>query len=261
MRLHLLGWARPRLAEREAIVLAGFFLIAIAAADLAADRDPDWGLALYFTVLFTFVLSWALWHRDSSRNLFLALSLAPIIRIATIALPLPEFDEAYRYLVRAVPVLAGVIGIARALDLGPGDIGLTMRASGLQLLVAACGFALGAVQYRILEPEPLIDSLTWQNAAGPALALLVGSGIAEEVALRGVVQTQAERIWPWGWILAAAISALVHFGGSTAEHSVFIFGAALFFGWTVKVTRSIVGVILAHGLMTASTFVIFPFVS
>ena len=101
----------------------------------------------------------------------MALSLAPLIRIVSLAMPLEEFSSIYSYLIISIPLFIAVLAAIRILNLQPAAIGLTMKRLPVQLLVAVTGVGFGLAEYYILKPEPLIDILTWQEALGPALIL------------------------------------------------------------------------------------------
>ena len=58
-------------------------------------------------------------------------------------------------------------------------------------------------------------------------------------------------LWLSGWIRAENPLAILDI--------VFVFVVALFFGWIVKKTGSLFGVILSHGITNIVLFVIAPF--
>jgi len=122
------------------------------------------------------------------------------------------------------------------------------------------GIAFGLVEYLILKPDPLIAALRWQDVIVPALILVVATGFVEELAFRGVMQRSAQVLGSWGWICIAVVFSLLQIGHLSALHWLFVLLVALFFGWIVKRTGSILGVSLSHGLINVCLFLIFPFV-
>ena len=265
------------------------FLAAVAGAEVVtALVDPLWGIILHFVILFALILNSvliveqpslrlllipdpprgvrALWGSSEeivkypSRELLLALGLAPLIRIVSLAMPLAEFSQIYWYLIISVPLLAGIFAVVVTLDLDPRDVGLTAGALPIQGLVALAGIAFGLVEYLILKPEPLILALKWDDVIVPALILLVATGFVEELAFRGVMQRSAQVLGSWGWVYVAVLFSLLQIGHLSALHWLFVLLVALFFGWIVKRTGSILGVSLSHGLINVCLFLIFPFV-
>ena len=53
--------------------------------------------------------------------------------------------------------------------------------------------------------------------------------------------------------------AIMHMGFHSVLDVLFVFGVAMFFGWVVKKTGSLLGVTLAHGLTNIMLFLVFPF--
>jgi len=238
------------------------YLVAIAVAELVtAFADPLPGIILYFILLLLLIVGGAVSGGSTSHRLLLALGLAPLMRILGLAMPLEEFSEIYWYLIVAVPLLVGSFAVVMALNLNPADIGLAGGAVRLQALVATAGILFGLVEYFILRPEPLIDALTWQEIAVPAIILLVATGLTEELVFRGVMQrASTEVLGSLGWVFVAAVFTLLQIGHGSVLHILFVFPIALLFGWTARRTGSIIGVSLSHGLTNVGLFLIFPFV-
>lgn len=239
-----------------------FYLAAIAGAELVtALVDPLWGIIFHFVILFLLALNAAMVGKYPSRRLFLALGLAPLIRILNLSMPLAEFPQIYWYLIISIPLLAGILAIVTTLKLRPREIGLTMGAIPLQVVVALAGIGLGLVDYLILEPEPLVSALRWQEIIAPALILLVATGFVEELAFRGVMQrASVQALGAWGWVYIAVLYSVLQIGHLSAIHCLFALVVALFFGFIVKRTGSLLGVSLSHGLINVGLYLIFPFV-
>lgn len=236
------------------------FLVAFVGVEMAITANETVGIILYFVILFNLILLSAVAREDQSHRLFLALGLVPLIRIVSLAVPVGEISEIYWYAIIVIPVFVGIITVMRALDLNPADVGLSGKRIPVQVLVAAGGLGIGAVDYLILEPDSLITSLTIQKALVPALILLVSTGLVEELAFRGVMQRAAQASWAWGWVYIAAVYTALQIGHESALHCLFTFGVMLGFGWVVKKTGSILGVSLSHGLLNIGLYLIFPHV-
>lgn len=235
------------------------YLGALAGAEaVSVLLAPTWGIIFYFAILFTMVYSFAVIGEHGSQRLLLALGLAPLIRIVSLSMPLTEFSQIYWYLLTSIPVLAGVIAVIKTLGLRPSEVGLMVRAIPLQILVASAGIFFGLVAYLILKPEPLISSLNWQEIILPALIFLVAAGFVEELAFRGVMQRSAQALGSWGWIYVAVLYSMLQIGQLSVQYWSFVLLAAVFFGWIVKRTGSILGVSLSHGLLNIGMYLIFP---
>ncbi len=238
------------------------YLAAIAGAEATtALVDPMWGVTLHFVILFSLVLHSALVGKHPLHRLLLALGLAPLIRILSLSMSLAQFSQIYWYALISIPLLAGIFAVIRVLNLRPREIGLTLGQVPFQGLVALTGVGLGLVAYLILKPAPLVTALGWPESIVPVLILLVATGLVEELAFRGVMQRTAEEVLgSWGWVYIAVLYSVLNIGHLSAGHSLFVLSVALFFGWTVKRTGSILGVSLCHGLINVGLYLIFPFV-
>ena len=72
-------------------------------------------------------------------------------------------------------------------------------------------------------------------------------------------QTAFARFGGWGIVYVSAVFAVLHMGFFSWLDMAFVFAIALFFGWMVKRTGSLLGVTLAHGITNAILYLIAPF--
>jgi len=92
------------------------------------------------------------------------------------------------------------------------------------------------------------------------LILLLGTGFVEEFIFRGVLQRSAvEAFGGWGVIYVSLLFAILHIGFLSWIDVVFVFVIALFFGWVVKKTGSLLGVTLSHGITNIVLYLVVPF--
>ncbi len=247
--------------SRGAWVAPLAYLAAIATAELiTALVNPLGGVVFHIVLLLGLMLHASLAVENPSHKLYLALALAPLIRLLSLSMPVVEFAQIYWYGIVAVPLLMATFMVMRRLDYGRHDVGLTLNRLPFQLLIGLTGIPLGIVMFYILRPAPLIDTLTLEAVLLPALILLVGTGFAEELVFRGLMQRSAqESLGRWGWIYVAVLSAILHTGYLLVSNVLFVLVVGLFFGWVVIKTRSLLGVALAHGMINTILFLIAPF--
>jgi membrane protease YdiL (CAAX protease family) len=252
--------AWPALSRFSVVVVPAYVAAIVAAEMVTASVDARWGVGLHAVILWVLLLHFS-WAREGSEaNLLLALCLAPLIRILSLGMPLGNVDLVYWFLIIGAPMIVAALLVARTLGLTRYDLGLTVRAIPLQLLVGATGVGLGIAEYLILKPDALVDELTWQQAWWPAMILLVATGFGEELVFRGVMQSASTDILGKAAILYVAIVfAALHVGYESAPDVAFVFLVALFFGWVVARTGSLLGVTLSHGIANVVLYVIAPF--
>jgi membrane protease YdiL (CAAX protease family) len=250
------------------------YLIGIVIAEIASVALPSidtrfviLGLALYFILLVVMIIDAARMDRYHQGQLVLTLTLVPLTRIFSLVLPLMDIPQILWYPAIYLPLLVAAIVVARMLGYKPQDIGLTLRSWRIQLLIPLLGLGLGYIEYSILRPEPLLEGLTWGNAWLPAILLFISTGLVEELIFRGVMQKSSTDMFGTpGIIYASILFAILHVGWAVGENIpasawldiVFVFAVALIFGWIVKKSGSLLGVILCHGVINVVLFIVGP---
>jgi hypothetical protein len=240
---------------------AFLYLVAIIVAEVVTTfYEPLLGIALHGVLLVAILIDAALVDRYFSCRLVLTLSLIPLIRIISLSMPLADIPQIWWYPIIYLPLLAAAIVVMRLLEYKPSDIGIRFGFIPFQLIIGLVGIGLGILEYRILFPESLITELSWQAAWLPALILALSTGFVEELIFRGILQKVSVDLFGiWGIVYTSILFAILHIGFLSWVDIVFVFAIALFFGWIVHKTRSLLGVILCHGIINIVLFIIAPF--
>jgi hypothetical protein len=208
------------------------------------------GLALYTILFVVIIIDAAYTDRYYEGKMVLALSLVPLIRIFSLALPLAQIPQIWWYPAIYLPLLAAAVAATFILKYKPSDIGLTLRNWPWQIPLAILGLGLGYIEYRLLSPQPLINGVTWINVWLPAVLIFVCTGLVEELIFRGVMQKSAvDMFGGMGIVYVSVIFAVLHFGwvvgpdaGMLAWLDIpFVLGVAMLFGWMVKKNRVAMG--------------------
>ncbi len=178
------------------------------------------------------------------------LSLFPLLRILSLALPISFIPEIYWHALVGVPLLIAIALTARLLGWSPSDAGLNSRAWPWQLLIALTGIPLSFAAYVAMGPAPLTPPLTTRDTLIGAIILIIFSGAIEEILFRGLLQRVTTEIFgTWGIAWASVLFAVMYLGSHSAPVVALMGLIGLFFGWSVERTGSTWGVILAHGIM------------
>ena len=257
----LTEWLEQKGVEAPVLKVALLYLAAVTAAELLTTLvEPRLGLGLHGMLLVLLLVHAARSWEDSSHDLLLTLSFAPLIRMLSLSLPLGSFPLVYWYLITSIPLFVSVVITMRTLGFTWHRIGLTPRALLVQLLLALSGVVFGFVEYGILHPAPLAKAFTWQQLWLPALILMVSTGFMEELIFRGLMQQATKNtLGVLSVPYVAAMFAVLHVGYRSVLDVLFVFAVALFFGYVTDRTRSIVGVSLSHGLTNIVLFLVAPF--
>jgi len=239
------------------------YLAAVTVAELVtAAVHPQWGLLLHAVILVGLTIYGALGPDLDRRRLALALMLGPLIRLLSLSLPLTSFPQMAWYPLVSIPLLIAMWIIIRQSDVSRSELGLRTGNWFLQLLLVGGGLGLGVVEYLILQPAPLLETLSWQTILLPALSLIIFTGFTEEIIFRGLLQSLALRVLGrWALIYVSLLFAVLHIGYLSFADVVFVFAVGLLFAYIVQWGGSILGVTLAHGATNVTLFLIMPYVA
>ena len=233
----------------------------ILAETLTTLSNPMVGVICHAVILTGLFMHSALTSSQTYRRILVTLSLAPLIRIISLSLPLQDYIFSYWYMLVGAPLFLSAILVARNADLRPAEIGLNFSKWPLQILFGVVGIGLGYVEYQILRPQPLSNALTLEQIWLPGLILVIFTGLLEEVIFRGLMQKAfVDGLGRFkGVLFVSIVFAVLHVGYQSALDVLFVFGVALLFGFIALRSRSILGVTLAHGLTNFSLFLVYPF--
>ena len=255
---------RRRLRRMDVSYTALVYLAAIGMAEvITALVSPTWGVACHIFIFGNLLIQAGINHRPWERGLYLSLSIAPLIRIVSMGMPLGYFRQEWWYLLSSIPLFATSFVLTRTIPLNRHEIGLQLpdlRHMPVSILVALTGIPLGTIEFYILRPAPIVSSLSWQKVAVVSFILLIGTGFIEELIFRGILQATVSEIFGswWAIVYVSVLFGELHTGHMSVIDVVFVIGVALYFAAIVRWTRSLLGVSLAHGLTNIVLFVVLP---
>jgi membrane protease YdiL (CAAX protease family) len=256
--------ALPPFPAADFVIPTVILLVLTVAEFVTAAFDPRIGLAAHAALLALLVVKGAQEPDSAKRELYWTLTLAPIIRIGSLSLPLGNLPLVTWYPLIGVPIFAAAFVAAHRLGYTRAQIGLTVDSAKLpwQLALVPLGFVLGIGEYLIFRPVPMAERFTFADIILPALILLVFTGFEEELIFRGLMQRAALRsLGRWGLVYVSAVFAVLHIGYLSVLDVVFVFLVGLLFALFVLRTRTLLGVTLAHGAVNITLFLILPFVA
>jgi uncharacterized protein len=242
------------------MITALIYLLTIAAAEIVTVYiHPVWGVMCHVAVFVSLIIYSITTRNINLHRMLLSLSLAPLVRIISLSMPLSSVPKIWWYPIIYAPLLAAALVVIRLLSLKRVTIGITPGFIPLQLGIAFTGLGFGLLEYFILRPAPLINELTWQSILLPSVIFICAVGFVEELIFRGVIQKTVIMSIGWkGIIYGSLIFAVLHMGFFSWIDVVFVFGIAVFFGWVVNQTGSLLGVTLSHGLANIVLYLVAP---
>jgi hypothetical protein len=253
---------------REYAVTLVFYLLALITAELLTTYvNKIWGLSAHTIILFILLVNAAMVESEDFSNLLRSMMPIPIIRIVGLSIPMMQIKPLYWFPIVAIPLFAASIVIMRRQNLSLKDVGVFMGDYRdnyrVQFFIAITGFFTGIIEFFILRPDPLIAQFTPVLLIGGFIVLLLSTGLAEELLFRGILQKNTMKlIGPaWGLLYTSLIFTTMHIGWIYFADLVFVFSVAMFYGFCLIKTKSIIGITMAHGISNSMLFLVMPFVN
>jgi uncharacterized protein len=254
--------ASRHIAARSVPVALAIYVAAIVVGEaLIAFVAPLSGAVLYAVVLLLVVNhdAWLRARSVSGSRVLSTLAVLPVLRIASLTMPLTELPEIAWYAAVGIPILAAAMLAGMLSGLTRADLGLVVAAWRPQAAVAATGVPLGLVAYLVAAPSPVAGTSGVAGVIAGALILLVFAGLLEELVFRGLVQTVFEgALGCPGVVWSTLLFAVMQLGARDAPLIVLMSAVGLGFGLCVRRTGSIVGVAAAHGLLATGLLIAWP---
>lgn len=238
----------------------GYLALVTAAELITSLIDLQIGMMCHMALVLIFVVQGALGRTNQERRLALAMTVVPFIRLLSLSLPLAKLPQVAWYPMVAVPILLGAWYIARQVGASRRDLGLVRGEISLQLLLVGGGLGLGALEYAILRPRPMLSQYGPVEVIVGALSLIIFTGFNEELIFRGFLQSLSGPIMGrLGPLYVSLLFGALHIGYLSILDVVFVTAVGLLFSYVVRWGGSILGVTLMHGLTNSTLFILMPY--
>ena len=213
------------------------------------------GLAIYGLTLVALIVHSALTEYEARRRFLVAMTAVPLMRILSLALPISSFPPIFAYAVVGIPLAVATLLAIRAIRL---DVSCLHQGGVLaQALIGLLGIPLGILGSLLLVNVSFPGALTVGERVFFSLSLLLFTGFLEELIFRGLLQQSAiDTFGRRGILYIALVSTVLVIGYRSPLNLLFVFGVSLFFGIVAYKSQSILGVSVAHGLMSVLMLVI-----
>ena len=189
----------------------------------------------------------------------MALSLAPLMRVLSLSLPLAGRPLVEWYFWIGLMVYIGIFFTIAVSRISPNRIGVNMGKYPFQLFFGLIGIPLGLLEYFILRPDSLVPEFNLEAMLWPAFVLIIFTGVLEELLFRGLIQQAAITVYGrYGITFSAILFAVLHVGYGSLADVIFVFGVAILFGLVTHFSNSLLGVSIAHGLTNIGLLLVFP---
>ena len=245
------------------LAIATLYLLLISAAEFTTVLgNATIGIIFHATIMITLLIHGSVLQQGPFRRYLIILSLAPLIRLLSMSIPMASFAAPimYRYVIVGVPIFLAAYFAARALGLTPNRLYFTWKGWPFQLLFSLIGFGLGFAEFYILRPASLVPSGGWFDIGMAVFILFVFTGFLEEFVFRSLLQVTGIQLFGSAaiWMISILFGVL-HIGYYSVIDVIFAASVGLCFGYFALKTRSLLGISLAHGITNITLYIILPF--
>lgn len=196
-------------------------------------------------------------------SLLLALTLAPLIRIMSLVMPLSNFPRIQWFIIVGIAVYISfiVLVIQQEIDIKKCGVRLPQtKHIPLELGIILLAVPMGFAEYLILKPEPFMSSFSIGSFIATILIFFIATGLMEELIFRGLIQKEAiETIGIWqGLLFVSILFAVLHIGNLSLLDVLLVFCIGGMYSLVVNKTKTIIGVTISHTITNVFLFVICP---
>lgn len=186
------------------------------------------------------------------------LALVPLLRILSAALPSMNADLLDRTILSAILLLMAIAMAKRLRQIQWAELGLHGHGMPAQVRFGLSGALLGLTGAAVLSINSVTAPLPTQTLLA-VLAIAVMAPVAEELLFRGLIQNLLHPKRPvFALFEANLLFTATYLGADSPALTLFVAAAGLYFGWWVRRTGSVVGVAIAHSLMSLGMFFVWP---
>ncbi|MGH2719453.1 MAG: lysostaphin resistance A-like protein [Actinomycetota bacterium] len=248
------------------------YVAAFIVAELIGLGSPLAGTICDGVLMLALINHYAMTERDHRQPVLLGLAVVCLYRALALT-PTHGNDPVVAHaLWVGIPALAGTcLALRLVRDPHSGGAGIMdlrppRRAGGwaAQYLIAVSGIPLSYAAYRLFRPASTII-ITGAHAAkgseilGGIVVLAIFSGLLEELLFRGLVHEAARSAFGGsGLYFSAAIFGAAYIGTGSVIIIAFVVAVGAFFGWCYERTESVLGVAIAHAIISIGVFMVWP---
>lgn len=236
------------------------FALLFAASELIFAFYFMAGTVLYLLLFGALVVKSFLQHREPEGKIYLCLTLVPLIRIFSVAMPFSNLALPFWFLIISVPLFLSSLMTARIAGYSPGEVGFTTGNLPLQLVFAASGVVLGWFGSFLPLEIPSSSSFEPDKLWLTVIVLIVCTGFLEELIFRGIIYRAVfEQVGKDNaMILVSFLNASLSISNLSVVHFMYVFEVALILNIMYEKQRSLLGISLAHGIINITLFLIRP---
>ena len=241
-----------RIASPTKAIVVGIVLFATVIAEIAAIIfNVIVGATIDGVLLFAMVNVAFFSRSDGMRKILIPLLLVPLLRILSLAIPIPHIMPIFWYLLVGIPLLLATFIVVRVIGVSKLSLRQSFMKLSFQILFGLLGIPIGVLAAHLLSsPSSIVPGKTIGWIISGAVILTLFSALIEEIIFRGLVQNVTlDSYGLIGLFISSGLYAIMTVGTLSPGYMIFFGITGLLFAMWVKISGSLWGVILAHSLV------------
>ena len=243
------------------LIIWAYTAVILFAELIGGYRNPLLALIAQALLLLLLVSHSVLHRSQPVSRVLLVLSLLPLLRLLSFTAITSLVPTIYLYILVATPLAIAIFLVARVHKLSWVTIGLHKVPWKPEVAIALSGLPLSLVGYWLLHPTPLLTRFALPPFIIAAIILTVFAAAVEELLFRGLLQQSARPLFG-GYAIAysSLIYAISYISWQSVGYVGFALLLGLYFGWCVRRTGALWGVITAHSVINIGMLLLWPLV-
>jgi membrane protease YdiL (CAAX protease family) len=253
--------AAPQLVSRSTPTIVGYVAALFVAELLLAQGGFLAGGISHMLLLVMLLVHHATTEDAAYRPILLALTLPSLMRVVSLTVTVVDLPPVLWLMMIGVPIFVAALLVLRAVPVGLGSLVANPSDLPLQVVVALSGIAHGVMLFLILRPAALVQLTEPGAALAAVLVLVLFVAVLEEVVFRGIIQSVALEITgsrTAAIVIGGTVYACMFVSADSPIAPLAMLAIGIVFGATVAFTKSLWGVIGAHGLMSIGLLITWP---
>ncbi len=238
-------------------------IISLMAAELLIFNGNIFqGLSIHLLNLLAMIFIVAFYYKNLDTYLVLqGLTLVTLLRVVNLAMPQFFSDTLVQYSLIYGVMFVNIFYTIKDLKISPKELGADFNKFYIYFPVAILmGIVVSIVEYKILSPEALINTLSMPNIVLISIVMIMFIGMVECMIFFSILQTRLEKLFGlrYGLILVGIMFGIMHSTYGIVNEVVFatIFGIML--SYIFQNTRSLPFIVTVLGTVNIMLFGLLP---
>lgn len=248
----LFGASSENIALRQKPLFRYYTIaLALVAAELTFSFLGRTGIVLYFIIFWSLVWNSFKALGTLASKTYVCLTLVPLIRIFSVALPLSNLPILYWYILISIPLFLSAFSTAKLVRFSGFDPMSVGGSQPKQLAVGGLGVVLGWIGSHLPLGRPFTFVVESQQVWMSVIVLILCTGFLEELVFRGIIYQAVKKEMgaKHAIVLVSTFNSSLYLSNLSLNQFFYVFIAVLIISVVYEKQQSLLGVSLAHGLL------------